>query len=85
MRHASSENWFSSDHIFPEIWNKNEFLVILFLLETFMFDNPAEASTEAINLIDRVNLDMSNENVNILEMGRSLSVVQLYSLFLRFS
>ena len=58
-----------------------------------MFDNPAEASTEAqlrslfvagINLIDRVNLDMSNENVNILEMGRSLSV-QLYSLFLRFS
>lgn len=62
-------------------------------LETFMFDNPAEASTEAqlrslfvagINLIDRVNLDMSNENVNILEMGRSLSV-QLYSLFLRFS
>ena len=62
-------------------------------LETYMFDNPAEASTEAqlrslivagMNLIDRVNLDMSNENVNMLELGRSLSV-QLYSIFLRYS
>ena len=62
-------------------------------LETYMFDNPAEASTEAqfrslivaaMNLIERVNLDVSNENVNMMEMGRSLSV-QIYSIFLRFS
>ena len=57
-------------------------------LETYMIDNPADPTREAqirsvivaaINLIDRINLDLNNGNVDVTEFGRSLAV-QLYSL-----